>query len=303
MVKYIGVHAVFSLFNSLLADDDRLRVVHQWLVDIHIHDQLLQEFVSIDFDGYVCASGDPYSDNTFARATAVYHLINRMARQRLFHPYVLTPQWLNPLKLSFPNESPYVKAAHWKAIRSCCIEQSAPMMTSFLALAIAVLTEDTERLFEHQVVAIAFLSRMVAHVPEIVAAFGHLDIARWMLPLVLKFRSATILHQTVRDFCLTSLNNVDFAPKMIELYLPLLMEEVMDIDRNRVLRATLFDIIAKIKRIVDADPEFYTKVLAAVPDFKEFCKSVLAPYEEQKGMRYGGMQLGPMAGVLSGIFM
>jgi hypothetical protein len=302
MVKYIGIDAVFSLFNGLLADDDRLRSVHQWLIDIHIHDQLLQEFVSIDFEGYVCSSGDPYSDGTFARATAVYHILNRMARQPLFHPYVLTQQWLNPLKLSFVNESPYVRAAHWKAIRSCCTEQSAPMMTSFLALAISVLAEETDRLFEYQVVAIVFVSRMVTYVPEIVAAFGHLDIARWMLPLILKFRNATILHQAIRDFCMTSLDNVDFAPKMIELYLPLFMEEVKDVERNRVLRATLFEVIAKIRRIVDADWAQYQKTLVAVPNFKGFCKGVLAPYEEQKTVRYGGLQLGPMAGVISGIF-
>jgi hypothetical protein len=112
---------------------------------------------------------------------------------------------------------------------------------------------------------------MVAHVPEIVAAFGRLDI--------------TVVRPQAQEY-----NDPPPGPSR------------MRADDDRIFSAALHgcraeqgpDIIAKIKRVIEADLSFYRKVLMAVLDFTESCRSALAKYEEQKGMRYGGLQLGPM---------
>jgi hypothetical protein len=286
-----------------LAEDPRLLHVQQWLGQVNFAECLIALLEAIGIDSY-----DPedsavlYSDPIYLRTSCLYGLIGRGARNAVLRPSFLTYRCLDSLKPSFVRAPVYVKTNQWKAIRALCTEDAAKLMTSFLALSIEVLQEDLEHLAEHQVVVVSFITKMMRFEPEIVYAFDQLNIARWLLPLLLKFKKSTILHGEIRDFVITALENSLFAMKMIELFFPLFIGEMREKKESRILRPFLYQMIKKMVEIVKGNPSAYETVLTGVPDYERFIGIEFREYEERMASLSGGSPFGAVATLLASVF-
>ena len=276
--------SVYGCFRLLLCSHSNMECFYDWLAKIDIGQTFVDVMMSINYERKI--EGSEYNDEQFQLVSSIYQLIAIGADNMGTVSIFAAPKIIDALYRLYRNCPDYVQSSQWRAISAVCGPKTAKSMEKFLPTCFSILYSPTAQLFSHQVNCIMFLTQMIdfnKDVQEQILASQALSV---ILRIVVQFCDASILHQAFRRFVIHAMDKKALIPKVVELYVPMLISECWSRDHG-ILAATAWFLMMKFKEKAKSSKPL-RKALSSIPEYEPFAKNELASYEETLSTSYGG---------------
>lgn len=300
LLKHCANPSVFNFFTSLTnGEEQRYEKAQEWLVDFGFAEYIIRELQSVDYK-YQPTGTNPYSDPVYDKLTCLYELVTRCASNTIMEKGFKTVPVIQALISEIPNAPDYVRNAHWSAITAVTCAPIAVECLKLIPTALKLITEPFTRIRSFRVSALTFLAQMMEIAPMTYELLLQSSVLQSLCTVLIQFPNCTILHGEFRKFVEVGLKNETFATKMVGVYTPLFIDQASG-RSNRVLSPTLFSIIELFNDRAQYRPAI-RDVLKEIPEYQEFYKNELLPYNSVCNASYGGSSMATFFGSFKNFF-
>lgn len=285
LLPHCGNPSVLNFFVTIVSNEPQLSPTQKWLIDMGFVDYLLRELNSIDYS-HISEEKNPYFDVIFEKVFSLYQILSKCALNPLMFNELLREDLIDSLSMNFKKPPIYVENARWKTILQLTTQQTSSMMFPIIPRAINVLENDVKKLPAYMVTAIEMINQMMIFSPESVDFVIKSNTLLNLMNLVNHFMNSTILLNAFKRFVEVTLRFPgDFAPKMVSLLLPFIMNYATTRE-NRVLAPFCISIL---ELFVEAEKknQSVAQALNEEAGCREFLKGKYKKYKKIVNSEYG----------------
>ncbi|EAY17463.1 hypothetical protein TVAG_494050 [Trichomonas vaginalis G3] len=300
LLKHCANPSVYNFFISLTnGEETRFEKAQEWLVDFGFSEYIIRELQSVDFK-YQPTNTNPYLDPVYDKLSCLYQLVKRCSENKIMEKGFKTNSVVQALLEEIPNAPDYVKNAHWAAITAVTCQPVAVECLKLIPTALKLITEPFVRIRSFRVSALTFLTQMMEIAPMAYELLLQSSVLQSLCTVLIQFPNCTILHGEFRKFVETGLKNEQFAEKMVGVYTPLFIDQATG-RINRVLSPTLFAIVELFNNKAATRPAIKA-VLNEIPEYRDFYRNELLPYNQLCNSTYGGSSISQFFGSFKNFF-
>jgi hypothetical protein len=285
LLPYIGSPSIFALFERLCADDRRYQTVHRWLIEYGLAREIVRTLKDVNYLKKV----DPiegYADPMIERISGCYSLIVVAIQNPTLAPALLTSEVIGAVSRGFENPPDFARGMRWRALRWLCtpatIEQMTDIIDSVIQLQLLPNTQPTQDVVE----SLRFLNRAVSISVPLANRIAWTQIFQSLLGLLLRFDTASILHEAIRGFAMMAFHHPVLCDRAVELLLPFLMNEALHREHGFVA-VTCWALLDALHREM-RERRLGTDRLARNDEFEAFANNYLLRYRKRVSKSYGG---------------
>ena len=281
LLQYCDNPSVFDFFESIITDDEKYNYTHKWLYDLGFVDYLFRELGKIDF-GFIVKDENPYFVPMFEKASCLYQLISKCAKNHILFPSLIRKDLIDALSMTFRYPPTFVENARWDAITSLVTRKTAKLMNPIVPSAILIITKPYEKLPAYLISALEIVTRIMIYDQSIFDFVVESKILQNLLNLVIQFSNSTILLDSFRNFVAIGLTNHDYSVQLVVLLLPFIID-FASTRENRVLTPYCFNILQlfieaaksnrSVKRILNEEKSVKTFIKTQFTEYKKIIEN------------------------------
>lgn len=282
LLTYADDVSVFSLFEALCGQNDELKEVQQWLIDIGFIQLLIKELES----SYV---SDLKQCGRFDHAglllVAYYNIIKISSTSKVLRKEVKLPSVLAVLNRYLGELPQYIEDARWEAMASLACAKTFDVMRTLFQESVEMITDPVRVRTRAAIAALHILSFMVKFdpiIPDFVLSAKLPEIAA---KIYISNPDHTILHQEITIFLMSCLENNVLMKATMEEIAKFILYAFKSPNRN--ISASGMNLLSKVSDAEKENEDIFN-AMNEIPGFVKEVKDPFAIYVRLLDDDYGG---------------